>query len=119
MNVSRGDVVLIEFPFASGIGSKFRPAVVVQSDRFNRRSINTVVVGVSSKVARAAHEKTLVLVDPDTKDGLGSGLAQLSVVKCDSLYTIEMGKIRRVLGTLSETVMKQVNAALKLELDLE
>ena len=82
MNVSRGDVVLIDFPFSSGIGSKFRPALVVQSDELNQKLTDTIVAGVSSKTGLASKEPTQVLVDPQTADGLSSGLIQSSVIKC-------------------------------------
>ena len=37
MNYQRGEVVLVNYPFASGAGSKVRPAVIVQCDRNNTR----------------------------------------------------------------------------------
>lgn len=37
MTLKRGDVVLVEFPFSSGSVSKLRPALVVQTNRNNRR----------------------------------------------------------------------------------
>ncbi len=38
MNVQRGDIVLLDYPYLSG-GAKMRPALVVQNDRDNRRLI--------------------------------------------------------------------------------
>ena len=32
MKVQRGDVVLVDYPFSDGSGSKVRPTVVVQAD---------------------------------------------------------------------------------------
>ena len=32
MNFSRGDVVLVDYPFSDRTGSKVRPALVVQND---------------------------------------------------------------------------------------
>jgi mRNA-degrading endonuclease toxin of MazEF toxin-antitoxin module len=43
MKVTRGDVVLVDYPFTAG-GAKVRPALVVQNDRDNARMANTVVV---------------------------------------------------------------------------
>lgn len=43
MKVERGGVVLVNYPFASGTGSKVRPALVVQCDRNNSRLDNTVI----------------------------------------------------------------------------
>lgn len=44
MKVQRGDVVLVNDPFASGSGSKVRPAVVVQCDRNDSRLDNTIII---------------------------------------------------------------------------
>ena len=70
--------------FSSGISSKFRPALVVQSDELNRKLTDTIVAGISSKMGLAGKEPTHVLVDPQAADGLSSGLIQTSVVKCHS-----------------------------------
>ena len=32
MNVQRSDVVLVDFPYPSGVGSKVRPALVIQNN---------------------------------------------------------------------------------------
>src|SRR5690349_5778057 len=45
--MKRGDVVLVDFPFASGGGSKVRPALVVQNDRNNALLQDTIVVPIT------------------------------------------------------------------------
>ena len=32
MNVQRGDVVLVDYPYAAGGGTKVRPVLVIQND---------------------------------------------------------------------------------------
>jgi mRNA interferase MazF len=58
MMLARGDVVLVDFPFAGGGASKVRPALVVQNDRDNGRLKNgrlknTIVAMITSRTARA------------------------------------------------------------------
>ena len=48
MKVLRGDVVLVDFLFASGTGSKPRPAVVVQNDTNIRRLATTVFAPITT-----------------------------------------------------------------------
>ena len=36
MNVQRGDVVLVDYPYATGSGTKVRPVLVIQNDRDNQ-----------------------------------------------------------------------------------
>lgn len=54
----RGDVVLVDFPYTSGLEAKVRPAVVVQNDRDNQRLTKTVVAMVTGNVRRAASRRT-------------------------------------------------------------
>jgi mRNA interferase MazF len=49
----RGDVVLVDFPYSDGSGSKIRPGVVVQNDADNQRLQNTVVAMVTGNVSHA------------------------------------------------------------------
>jgi mRNA interferase MazF len=111
MNVSRGDVVLAEYPHASG-GSSLRPVLVVQSDVYNRSITNTVVVQITSVLARAG-EPSHLLVDISTPEGRQSGLLRNSIVSCNNLNTVHEQRIRRKIGSLSDATMRQVNECLK------
>ena len=46
----KGDVILIDFPFSQGGGSKVRPALVVQGNAV--RSVNTIIAEITSNPAR-------------------------------------------------------------------
>ncbi|MBI3837128.1 MAG: type II toxin-antitoxin system PemK/MazF family toxin [Planctomycetia bacterium] len=118
MNVRRGDVVLVGFPFASGSGSKRRPALVVQNDRNNQRMRNTILAAITTTVHRSS-ESTQFLVDPSTSDGQASGLYLPSVVSCENLATVEHALITRILGRLQPSMMQQIDACLKAALDLQ
>jgi len=117
MTVARGDVVLVDFPFAAGRGAKVRPAVVLQNDRDNGRTTNTVVAMVTSRTHRAS-QPTQVLIEIGTPDGQHTGLVMDSVVNCLNLFTLEQTKVLRVLGRLSPTLWAQVANALKATFDL-
>jgi mRNA interferase MazF len=117
MNVQRGDVVLIDYPYSAGSGAKVRPALVVQNDRDNQRLVNTVVAQITS-VTRRALEPTQLLIALSTPEGQQSGLRQDSVVNCVNLLTLDKGKVLRKLGSLPASVMQQVNDCLKTALDL-
>jgi mRNA interferase MazF len=66
MNVQRGDVVLIDYPYTRGGGSKVRPALVIQNDRDNYRVANTIIAQITGNVLRATTEPTQLLVDLQT-----------------------------------------------------
>lgn len=82
MKVRRGDVVLLDYPFSSGLGSKVRPALVVQGDRDNARLSNTIVALITRTIHRVDHVDTQLLIDITTPDGQATGLRATSAVTC-------------------------------------
>src|SRR5262249_15710372 len=117
MNVQRGDVVLVDYPYAAGGGTKVRPVLVVQNDRDNQRLLNTIVTQITS-VTRRALEPTQLLIEMATPPGQQSGLRQNSVVNRVSVLTLDRGKVLRKLGSLPAALMQQVNTCLKAALEL-
>jgi mRNA interferase MazF len=117
MKVSRGDVVLADFPFTSGTAQKLRPAVVVQNDLYNRRLDTTILAPVTSNT-RHVGDPAQVLVDPTTPDGAPTGLLMTSAIKCENLATIETRLVRRRIGVASAALLTQLDAALKVSLAL-
>src|SRR5258706_7606497 len=107
MNVRRGDVVLVHFPFPSGAGSKVMPALVIQTDKDNARLPNTVLAQVTGTTHRSL-ESTQVLIATNTPDGALSGLSFDSVVNCVNVLTLDKIRILRRLGKLPESLMAKV-----------
>lgn len=117
MPVSRGEIVLVQFPYSSGTGSKLRPAVVVQPDHNNRRLTNVILAPITTTIQRAG-ESTQYLVDAGSSVGKAAGLRHTSVITCENLTTIAQSLVRRRLGRLPPRAMDQVNACLKAALGL-
>jgi mRNA interferase MazF len=117
MNVQRGQVVLVDYPYAAGGSVKVRPVLVIQNDRDNQRLLNTIVAQITS-VTRRALEPTQVLIEIATPEGRQSGLRHDSVVNCVNLLTLDKGKILRKLGSLPDSLIQKVNNCLKAALEL-
>src|SRR5260370_7665928 len=96
----RGDVVIVDFPYVTGLGSKLRPALVVQNDTDNQRLGNSIVVMISGNL-RHANQPTHLLVDPATAEGPSSRLHPPSVVTFINLHTIPQHNILRPAAHLS------------------
>lgn len=114
----RGDVVMVSLPYYDRAGAKDRPAVVVQSDRNNRRLMSTIVAGITTNLKRGATEPTQFLIDPSTPEGQSAGLSQSSAVKCENLFTVSQADIRRTAGHLSDVLKLKLNYCLKAALEL-
>ena len=116
--IQRGNIVIVAFPYATGVGSKNRPALVVQCDRDNQRLSNTIVAMITGNTRHAQTEPTQLLVDPTTLQGQSSGLSYPSAVKCGNLYTIDQRDILATIGTLPASTMAQIDACLRAALNL-
>jgi mRNA interferase MazF len=115
--MKRGDVVVVPFPFQDRPGEKIRPAVVVQSDAENNRLANTILAMITGNL-KDAGQPTVVLIDPATADGAGSGLSGPSLVKCYNLATVQQQRVLHVIGHLSAVLLGRVNDALNAALAL-
>jgi mRNA interferase MazF len=113
MNVQRGDVVLVDYPYSDRTGSKVRPCLVVQSDHNNRRLADTIVVTITSRTQHVPTEPTQLLIEVSTPAGQQSGLLFTSAVQCENILTVDGNFVIRKIGTLPSDVMLQVNDCLK------
>jgi len=117
MNVNRGDVVLVDYPYSSGGGTKVRPVLVVQNDRDNQRLVNTIVVQITT-LTRRVSESTQLLIELATPEARISGLRLDSVVNCVNILTLDKSKILRKLGRLPDSLPKGVDVCLRAALGL-
>lgn len=117
MNVRRGDVVLVHYPFTSGVGGSLRPALVVQNNRDNERLHNTVVAQITTNLRRA-NDPSHLLIHPSTAEGEASGLLHESVVSCTNLATVHQDRMNRVIGHLPASALRRLDGCLKVALGL-
>ena len=53
----RGDVVLVAFPFTDLSTTKMRPAIVISSEKFNRKFNDIVVAAITSQIPKKISEE--------------------------------------------------------------
>lgn len=116
MNVSRGDIVLVDYPFSDRTGSKVRPTVVVSADVLNQD--DDVIVAAITSVQRTSLRPAEFVVDPAKPDGQGSGLLTTSTVACWNLATIDRRFVLRRLGRLSRGGQRDLDSALRMAFQL-
>jgi mRNA-degrading endonuclease toxin of MazEF toxin-antitoxin module len=114
LDLQRGDVVLVAFPFVreGQVERKRRPAVVVQADRYNRRRDAIIIAAITSTQAHKALP-CKVLVRKESPDGRRAGLKLDSVVDCQTLATIPRSEIAARLGRFSTAAMALIDAGLR------
>src|ERR1700676_1289720 len=115
--MKRGAVVLVSFPPPPGQRGKKRPAVVVQSDAY-ASAVSTVVVAEVTKNLTMKGDPACLLIDVSTPEGKATGLLIDSVVSSLVLDTVYSDTVAKVLGSLSPTLLQQLDDCLKVGLGL-
>jgi mRNA interferase MazF len=111
--MKRGEIYYANLSPAVGSEmDKRRPVLIVSNDINNRVATTVTILPITSNVSRVYPFE--VLLNPDD-----SGLPKPSKVQAQQVRTISKQRIEgEPLGTLSQELMKLVDAALKLHLGL-
>jgi mRNA interferase MazF len=112
--MKRGDVVEVDWQYTDMSGSKVRPAVVVQGDFLNGVIDDTILVQITS--SQHGIPATEVLLDPAVETA--SGLSKRCVASCVNITTYDQALVRRTVGYLSDAAMQQIEACLKIVLNI-
>lgn len=113
MSVARGDVLRVELDPAVGSEmKKSRPCVVVQRNAANETSPVVIVCPFTDARGRPGNVLNVAVAR-----GVG-GLSKDSLVRCNQIRVVDKARIAEHLGSLPQQVMKQVDAGLRLILDL-
>jgi mRNA interferase MazF len=96
----------------SGPGSR-RPVLVLQSDRFNRSNIRTVIVVALTSYLRIAEAPGNVLLASER-----TGLPRDSMANVSQVLTVDRAFLTDKIGTLPQTPLRKVEEGLRLVLSL-
>ena len=105
-NYNKGDVVLVNFIYSEEGGTKYRPAVIINSDSYHCSRGEVIVAAITSKVG------SLFVGDYLIRDWKETGLLHPSVVT-GILRTIKKSMIHRKLGSMPEKDIKSIEIALR------
>jgi mRNA interferase MazF len=112
--LSRGDVVLTQFPFTDLTGASLRPALVVSPGQIGE---DVVLVAISS-VVRGSRVATDYIVDTSHPEFPLTGLRVTSVLRLHKLATVERVVIVRRLGYIGPQLQVEVDRLLPTVLGL-
>jgi len=105
--MAKGDIVLIPFPFTNLNGSKLRPAIILAETK-----PDLTVCFITSQVDW--QESTDILLIPNNQNGL----KKQSLIRTSKIATIDKVLIRGLLGKISISEEKELNAKLKIIFNL-
>lgn len=112
MACSRGDVVLVRFPFTDLTSVKARPAVILSTASYHREQPDLVVAALTSNVAAATGALDFTLYDWQAA-GLRFPTAFKPVVA-----TLEPSMVLHRIGSLSPVDQAEVDKRLRAALGL-
>ncbi len=118
MKIERGEIVLVDFPYSDQTGSKVRPALVVQDDRWNTILDDTILAVITSSVRRNVGSPTQLQIRMGTTESMGSGLLFDSMIDCQTLLTYDKTLILAQLGRLSPGVIMRIDECLRQSLGI-
>ncbi len=114
MVIQRGEIWWAELEEPRGSEPGFdRPVVIIQSDIFNRTTINTVLAAAITTNLRMEGMPGNVLLPKKS-----SGLAKPSVVNVTQLLTLNKSWLKSKVKQLSQSEMAKVEAGIRLVLSL-
>jgi mRNA interferase MazF len=112
--MQRGEIWWSNLPKPVGSGPGFRrPALIIQSDIFNRSDIRTVIVAViTTNLALASMPGNIFC------SGRSSGLPRDCVINVSQILAVDRSVLSERIGAVSASVMRQVEEGLRLILAL-
>jgi mRNA interferase MazF len=99
---NRGDILLVSFPFTTGVSAKNRPALVV----LDSGDSDVLVARITTQRHGTASDISIV-------DWRAAGLLAPSQARLEKLATLEKSLVRRTLGSLQPADKQAVGTALQ------
>lgn len=114
MVIERGEIWWADLPEPTGSSPGLpRPVLVIQSDKFNKSLINTIVIAIiTTNLKLADAEGNVPLTARQTN------LPKDSVVNVSQLFTIDKSLLRDYAGALPAKKMERIETGLRLVLSL-
>jgi len=101
----QGDIVSVQFPFSNLAERKWRPAVILSNDRYNRFA-NVLLAGIFSK----QHPLSVPITRADMQH---KRLLKPSYIGLQNLFSVEKALLRHTIDSLTKQKLTMVLAEAK------
>lgn len=106
ISCKQGDIVLVDFGFSEGAGSKKRPVLVISKDNYNKNRAEVIIAAITSNIKR------VLFGDTKINGWQEAGLLYPSLVT-GVIRTVKNSMIVRKLGVLSKQDSQRVQENLE------
>lgn len=112
-SVKRGDIFYADLsPVVGSEQGGTRPVLIVQNDTGNRHSPTVIAAAITSQTGKARLPTHINIA------GGSVGLSRDSVILLEQIRTIDKQRLKEKVCRLDETVLKRVDRALRVSLEL-
>ena len=112
--VSRGEIWLVNLDPTMGHEiKKSRPAVIIQNNFGNKYSPITIIAPITSQIKEKTYPIEVLIKEKDSK------LKKDSKVLLNQIRAIDKKRLIRKISQLDNEVIKKINDAIKINLDLD
>jgi mRNA interferase MazF len=109
----RGEIYLVNLdPVKGSEQGKTRPCVIIQNDHGNQHSPVTIIACITSNLSRNGYPTNVFITARET------GLTYDSLVILNQIRTVDKSRLTSKIGAIPAAKMLEVDAALKISLDI-
>ncbi len=109
----RGEIFLANLePIKGSEQGGIRPVLIIQNDISNKHSPITIVAAITSKVYEKEFPTNVFILKKDSK------LNKDSTILLNQIRTIDRTRLIKKIGSLDPYILKKVDLAIKISLDL-
>jgi mRNA interferase MazF len=114
MNIKRGDIVVARLnPVEGSEQGGIRPVLVIQNDLGNKFSPTTIIAPITSKIFDKEYPTNVFISKQD------SNLNEDSTIMLNQIRVVDKSRIHDRISSLSSLIMKKVDLAIKISLQLD
>ena len=113
MEILRGDIFVANLePIAGSEQGGIRPVLILQNNISNKYSPTTIIAPITSKKQTRAYVTNVPISTKESK------LKKDSLILCNQIRTIDKKRIIRKIGKLDFEIIRKIDLAIKISLDL-
>ena len=113
MVIRRGDIYYADLrPVVGSEQGGVRPVLIIQNDMGNRHSPTVICAAITSRMSKAKLPTHVVI------DSRGCSIVKDTVVLLEQLRTIDKQRLREKVCHLEEDMIRQIDEALRVSLDI-
>lgn len=113
LEIKRGDILLVNLePVKGSEQGRIRPTLVIQNDILNKYSPLTIIAPITSKIYEKEYPTNVFIKKEETK------LNKDSTILLNQIRAIDKRRIIKKLASLSQFLMRKVDMAIKVSLEI-